>query len=149
MGFVLKNMYFTVAFLPSQEYKFYGKIHSPFLKQGVIFNDLTELILIMDQIMKDCHLPKHDERYRHFKSNHPFIDQKLEYRQDDILDKFDEYLNESMKYSKESRNSFQIKVMYKQNYTWQGEVIWNDKGRTKFFRSALELFHIIYSTFDS
>ena len=148
MGFVLKNMYFTVMFLSSQNNKFSGKIHSPFLKQGVTFDDLTELILIMDQIMKDCHLPKHDERYRYFKSHHRMIDKKLEYREENIQENFDAYLNESMKCCKESQNSFQIKVMYRQNYTWQGEIIWDEKGRKKFFRSALELMHIIYSVFE-
>lgn len=98
--------------------------------------------------MKDYHLPKHDERYRHFQSHHAMIEQKLEYRKEDIQERFEEYLNESMKCSKNSQNTFQIKVMYRQNYTWQGEIIWSEKHRTKFFRSALELMHLIYSVFE-
>ena len=148
VGVALKNMYFTVVCLPSQDCKFYGEVHSPFLQQSVEFCGLTELILIMDQVMKDYHLPKHDERYRHFQSHHAMIEQKLEYRKEDIQERFEEYLNKSMKCSKNSQNTFQIKVMYRQNYTWQGEIIWSEKHRTKFFRSALELMHLIYSVFE-
>ena len=38
--------------------------------------------------------------------------------------------------------------MYRQHNTWQGEIIWLNKKKTKFFRSALELLEMIYFLYD-
>lgn len=42
--------------------------------------------------------------------------------------------------------TFLIKVLYRQNATWQGTVTWVEEDRTVNFRSALELFVLIEST---
>lgn len=45
-------------------------------------------------------------------------------------------------------NVFQIKVMYRQHYSWQGEIVFEKMNIRKFFRSSLELLHLIYSTLE-
>ena len=44
--------------------------------------------------------------------------------------------------------TFIIYVKYRQNATWQGEVIWADKKKKKCFRSALELLKMIDRALD-
>ena len=39
--------------------------------------------------------------------------------------------------------TFLIHVQYRQNATWQGEVVWAEKNESLKFRSALELFKIM------
>ncbi|WP_294783780.1 hypothetical protein [uncultured Eubacterium sp.] len=39
--------------------------------------------------------------------------------------------------------TFIVKVMNKQNATWQGSVTWVDEQREQYFRSALELLKLI------
>lgn len=47
------------------------------------------------------------------------------------------------------QGKFIIDVKYMEHSTWQGEVIWVDKGKKCCFRSALELIKIIDHTLDS
>ena len=41
--------------------------------------------------------------------------------------------------------TFIVQVMYRQNATWQGQVVWSEKNETRQFRSALELIKLIDS----
>ena len=47
------------------------------------------------------------------------------------------------------KGTFVVHVKYRQNATWQGDVIWVEKKRRQSFRSAMELFHLIDSAFES
>ena len=42
-----------------------------------------------------------------------------------------------------------VRILYRQNTTWQGEVTWTERDMTKQFRSALELIRLIDSTEES
>ena len=48
------------------------------------------------------------------------------------------------------RNSgtFIVKIINKQNSTWQGSITWVDEQRTQKFRSALELIKLIDGVLD-
>lgn len=138
-------MYFTISFHSLQDQHYDGELNSPFLMTSVKFYHLTELILLMDQIMESCHIPADDSRYRTFRRKHYFLSHELKYRQMTI-EKFEDYLQESMKDCKE--NVFQIKVMYRQHYSWQGEIVYEKMNIRKFFRSSLELLYLIYSALE-
>lgn len=144
MSMINKYMYFTVSFHPSQDQQYDGELNSPFLMRSVTFHHLTDLILMMDEIMESCHIPVTDNRYRTLRRKHNF-NKELKYRRI-TSEKFEDYLQESMKDYKE--NVFQIKVMYRQHYSWQGEIIFEKMNIRKFFRSSLELLHLIYSTLE-
>ena len=40
-------------------------------------------------------------------------------------------------------NTFIVKVLNQQNDSWQGSVTWADTNETQYFRSALELLHMM------
>lgn len=44
--------------------------------------------------------------------------------------------------------TFVVKIQYRQNATWQGQVTWAEKNRTVNFRSALELLKLIDGTME-
>ena len=41
------------------------------------------------------------------------------------------------------KGTFIVQVMYRQNATWQGQVIWAEENRSVRFRSALELMKLM------
>ena len=41
------------------------------------------------------------------------------------------------------RGTFVVNVCYCENGTWQGYVVWTDRNRKDYFRSALELMKLI------
>lgn len=142
-----KEMYFTIALLSYENGVLCGHLHSPVLKKSIQFHNLTELILIMDQIMKDLNIPEYDERYHHVIIKNQLLDVELDY-QELKQNNFEKYLNRSLMYLKKSKDIFMVKVMYRQNNTWQGKITWLRTNKTRFFRSALELVELIYSVID-
>ncbi len=41
------------------------------------------------------------------------------------------------------KGTFVVRVMFRQNATWQGTVSWVEGGKTQHFRSMLELIHLL------
>lgn len=142
MSFITKNMYFLVTVKSNENNQMIGELHSPVLKESIEFHGLTHLLLIMDRIMQDCDIPKYDERYRSFTSQNK-IQMDIAYQRLN-QENFQKYIETSMNYPKKSLNNFQIKVMYRQHNTWQGEIDWIEENKARFFRSALELMEMIY-----
>lgn len=147
VSFMTKEMYFTIALLSYENGVICGDLHSPVLKKSIQFQNLTELILMMDQIMQDFNIPPEDGKHRSFTSPNKSIHIRLNY-QDLRQDNFEKYLNRSLMYPKKSKDIFTVKVMYRQNNTWQGKITWLKTNRTRFFRSELELANLIYSVID-
>lgn len=136
-----------IALLSYENGVIYGDLHSSVLKKSIQFHNLTELVLMMDQIMKDLNIHEYNERYYHVIIKKPSLDVELDY-QELKQDNFEKYLNRALMYPKKSKDIFTVKVMYRQNNTWQGEMTWLRTNRTRFFRSALELAELIYSVID-
>lgn len=44
---------------------------------------------------------------------------------------------------------FQLNVMFRQNATWQGSLLWVDEGQEAHFRSVLELLRLMHSVLTS
>ena len=51
--------------------------------------------------------------------------------------------NDEKKELRGKKGTFVVHVRYKENATWQGEVVWAEKNESLKFRSALELFKIM------
>ena len=52
--------------------------------------------------------------------------------------------------SSSEKSSYLIYIYYRRNSSWQGEIIWYNgkkKEDKQYFRSVLELLHLIYSSF--
>ncbi len=56
-------------------------------------------------------------------------------------------MNELLEHSGDL-GTFIINVKYRQNATWQGEIIWAEKNERMYFRSALELLKLIDGALD-
>lgn len=46
------------------------------------------------------------------------------------------------------RETFVVRVLYRQNNTWQGEVLWAEQNEKRYFRSALELMELMDSAME-
>lgn len=45
--------------------------------------------------------------------------------------------------------TFVVKILAAENGTWQGKLTWADTNQEKYFRSALELFKMMYGAVES
>ncbi len=48
----------------------------------------------------------------------------------------------------QKRGTFVVRVLYQQNNTWQGEVLWAEQNERRHFRSALELMELMDSAME-
>ena len=46
------------------------------------------------------------------------------------------------------KGTFIVNVMFRENATWQGEVVWADEKKKQYFRSALELIKLMDSALE-
>ena len=46
------------------------------------------------------------------------------------------------------RETFVVRILYQQNNTWQGEVLWAEQNEKQYFRSALELMELMDSAIE-
>ena len=51
-----------------------------------------------------------------------------------------------MPFNLKDSSRYHIRVLYREQNTWQGEVTWVKTGEKKRFRSALELLHLVSGT---
>ncbi len=59
------------------------------------------------------------------------------------------YLKEELKQEPLKKATFVVQVQYRQNSTWQGQVVWSEKNQSKPFRSSLELIRLMDSAMEN
>lgn len=48
-----------------------------------------------------------------------------------------------------NRGTFLVKILYRQNDSWQGEVLWAEQEEKRCFKSALELLKLMDGALDT
>ena len=56
---------------------------------------------------------------------------------------------EMRKESEQNTGTFIVKILERQNATWQGKITWVEEQKEQYFRSALELLKLIDGALDS
>ena len=101
---------------------FAGRFYNPYLSEGKRFQSITQFLLEMEQVLDAMDFPKAFAVTRTFmqapahKSNSS------------------EVVNRTGKAA-----TFSVRVLFRQNASWQGSVIWLEGGLEQSFRSVLEL----------
>ncbi len=47
------------------------------------------------------------------------------------------------------RGTFLVRILYRQNDSWQGEVLWAEQEEKRYFKSALELLKLMDDALDT
>jgi len=116
----------------------WGRIYHCYSKEGERFSNSHQLIQIFENLMDCINYPQSSVQYRSFKESK----REGRYKGKPIMGK------EELLKNKGERGTFVVHVMYRQNATWQGEVVWTEKGEVRKFRSALELLKLIDSALE-
>ncbi|WP_243158109.1 hypothetical protein [Aminipila terrae] len=119
-----------------------GRIYSGYKKfSSINFNDLHEMLIIIEEIMDTIQCPGAGANKRGFKNKMKSVAlNSTEIREaKKAMRKFDTG-NESGQ-----KATFILQIKFRQNASWQGTVQWVEKKQTLNFRSALELIKIIDS----
>ena len=99
-----------------------GILNAPLAKKSYTFQNLVQLLLLMDTLMDTANFPQQGVAPRAFQAAQgTFIPQETTQKPASHL------------------AVFEINVMFRQNASWQGSLLWQEGGQEVCFRSVLEL----------
>lgn len=110
-----------------------GRIYDEFFEGGIEFQGVMELLLHLDSMLEELNYPQSFAIRRVFR---PAIG-RLEQH----------HLSEGVKVGKVG--TFSLKILFRQNASWQGAVTWHEGKSEEGFRSVLELLFLLDSALNS
>lgn len=118
---------------------FSGRAWQPYSNEPIAFEGLIDLFLQMDELFDKWEFPQRAQKIRTFAKN----DEGNKDEKNLINDK--KKRNTTLQDNRGKKDTFIIQVQYRQNSTWQGQVVWAEQNKKEHFRSALELMKLIDS----
>ena len=116
-----------------------GRVFHKYSKTGIGFNTLEQLLKLLDRLYDQIGYPQSTTLNRNFQAK-----QTIKVREEalQVMD------SNTVLEQKGAMGTFVVHVKYRQNSTWQGEVVWAEKNEKRSFRSALELLKLIDGALD-
>jgi len=105
-----------------------GRFYNPYLSEGKEFQSMAQFLLGMEQTLDMMEFPKAFAARRTFNTIPEWAAEAVE-----------------TEVRTGSAATFQVRVLFRQNASWQGSVVWLEGKREQSFRSALELFFLMDS----
>ncbi len=109
-----------------------GTFYNLYYGVEVPFENLTRLLLLMEDLMDEMDSPQASVKSRRFGAEHK---QPERYSLPHLPGKPEQ----------EALATFNVKVLFRQSASWQGKVEWVEEGMETSFRSALELVKLMDS----
>ncbi len=112
-----------------------GRLWHQYQDEPIAYNTTMEMIQAMDGLYDLWQFPQRSTQVRMFGAE---VNETTG-RKEEMTDMDEKRL------SRKSGDigTFIVRVKYRQNATWQGEVVWAEKQERRYFRSALELLKLI------
>ena len=112
----------TVSINSYQDGVLSGCFFNPYLDSGRCFNSLTQFLLEVEQALDAMDFPRSFNKMRRF-SEHSLPNPSCE----------------KAEFGKGKLATFSIRIIFRQNSSWQGLLRWWEWGEERSFRSVLEL----------
>lgn len=120
-----------------EEYK--GRLYHQYREEPVGFDNVLQMIKRMEEFYDTLNYPQASTKAR------CFVEKRKHGRREvtKVTDR------EKIFRQKGELGTFVIRVQYRQNATWQGQVTWAEGQETRSFRSALELLKLIDNALET
>lgn len=120
----------TLVCVDSYDHKILkGRFYNPYYNKGKSFESLAEFLLFMEEMVEEMRFPVSFDRKRSFSqeiAGAPFS-----------------HMTEEEGRGK--KGTFEIKILFRQNASWQGLIVWQDHSKEESFRSVLEMITLMDS----
>jgi len=113
-----------------------GKLYSKYMEAPYVFLDLFQMIHKMEEIFDAYGFPQAFLSPRTFKGGKGGI-KKITVERNDTMS---QEINTS---EETTKCTFEITVRFRQNATWQGQILWAEKNVKQNFRSVLEMLKLM------
>jgi len=111
-----------------------GRIYHKFHRGAIEFGKIEQIVLVIERLCDKIGYPQRTTKLRQFESG------STTEKREEVLQVAD---SNTILEQIGPLGTFVVHVKYRQHSTWQGEVVWAEKGIKKTFRSALELLKLI------
>ncbi len=128
----MKTMQICVNFYKNKNIS--GILYHPSAPNGLQFENLMQLLLQIEHILDTISFPKASTERRRFTKM-----RKIEKTQEPTV-----YEVQSGRLA-----TFFVRMIFRQNASWQGSVIWSEGGSEEAFRSTLELIMLMDSALEA
>lgn len=108
-----------------------GFLSHPYYEEEKRFENLTQLVLLMEELQDQLQSPERSMETRVIKANGASL--------------FDQLQTASPSPNQKVLATFKVNILFRQNASWQGNLVWMEEGVETHFRSALELVILIDS----
>ena len=108
-----------------------GRMYNPIIREGQKFDNLMQLLLCMDGMLDGMRFPQSFAAMREFGTAEYPVSRPESTRQEGEL------------------ATFAVRIIFRQNASWQGSVTWLEGNREESFRSALELVFLMNGALSS
>ena len=106
-----------------------GRIYNPYLPGGRLFSSIMEFLQIAESLLDELKLPQAFAGARTFGTEVGFLAS-----------------SPPVDFPREGKlGTFSLRVLFRQNASWQGSVTWMEGGKEEHFRSVLELLRLLSS----
>lgn len=120
-----------------------GRLYTQYDAEPFPFLSLIDMTLQMDHFFDEWDFPQSSTIPRTFRKS-------VEFRRRQSILESGRPMDHARVYSQSGKTStFVIRVKYRQNATWQGEIVWLEESLHTSFRSALELLRILQDALES
>lgn len=106
-----------------------GRIYNPCIDGNIEFYGLMHFVNILEELLETMNFPQAYEQKRRFQMM--------------SMEPYD--VKENVAEIKGALATFELKILFRQNASWQGTINWLEKDQEECFRSALELFVLMGS----
>lgn len=112
-----------------------GWLINPMLEGKRYFANLTQLLFLIEDLHEELRLPRSSMEMRNFKNESERAVRLLQQPPDDTDGK--------------PIATFKLEILFRQNASWQGRLIWIETSSESSFRSTLELINLIDSALQN
>lgn len=106
-----------------------GRLYHPEVPQGEGFRSLMELLVRMEELLDEMQFPQSFTSVRGF----------------GMPERLNLHTGLDMELRPGELATFQVRILFRQNASWQGTLSWLDEQREEHFRSTLELVLLLHS----
>lgn len=120
-----------------------GKFWQQYEKRSYPFQTISDLFFQMEDLFDSWNFPQSSNRSRTFIEEAGIDESELSGKRTTRIKRGKRADIADLQDRKGKLATFVIQVQYRQNSSWQGQVIWVDENRKEHFRSALELMKLM------
>ena len=136
--FIPREMKTTIIKVYSYKNKnIQGIISNPFFEQDMVFENMMQLITMVERISDSLVYPQKAMQLRQFSGNN----------QNDLKEMFTFQTSADFSNMKPIA-TFELEIIFRQNASWQGNIVYAEQNLTSSFRSVLELLTLMDSVLE-